>query len=628
MCGIAGVLLDGPQRSVERAELVAMNSTLSHRGPDDAGYFVADSAGLAMRRLAIVDLQTGQQPISNEDGTVWVVLNGEIYNYPELKRQLEAQGHIFRTKTDTEVLVHLYEEYGTSLVTRLNGMFAFALWDRRTQRLLLVRDRLGVKPLYYAKLADRLLFASEIKALLAAGAPREIDAEGLHHYLSLGYVPAPWTIFRSIRKLEAGNLMVACDAGLQISSYWDLPREDTLGSPPPDIGAVEEELRWLLRDAVRIRLMSDVPLGTFLSGGLDSSTIVSMLSKLSADPPKTFSVGFRDSSYDELPDARQIAQRFGTEHHESRLGLNVTDVIPVLQHHFDEPFADSSAIPTYQVCRMAREKVTVALGGDGGDELFAGYYTYQADRAHELYGCLPAWLRSRVLPGLGSLLPISEHRVSLDFKLRRFLHGGAFPADVAHYAWKEWLSEAEKTALYAHPPREVQETFSVFDRHYSNFRGTDPLNRHLYVDLKLWLADDILVKVDRMSMATSLELRGPFLDYRLAEYVARLPGRLKMPGFSLKHLLKRVMRTELPASVLSARKRGFSVPLAGWLRHELREVVGDLLSPSAVKRAGLFNPDMVQRWLHDQWQGRRDYSRPLWILFMFALWYDRYGRQS
>ena len=600
-----------------------MTRALIHRGPDDEGYFVGAGVGLGMRRLSIIDLTTGHQPIANEDESAWIVFNGEIYNFPALRKRLEHKGHTFRTRSDTEAIVHLYEDEGEGCPQSLNGMFAFAVWDVRRRSLLLARDRLGVKPLYYAALGDRLVFGSELKAVLEGGVSREIDYQAVHHYLSLGYIPAPWTIFRAVRKLEAGHVLVADDTGVQVRRYWDLPTEDERPVSADD-PAFREELRALLTDAVRIRLLSDVPVGTFLSGGVDSSSIVALLARAGGGPHKTFSVGFEDAAWDERPWARAVARRFGTEHQELVVRMDVPAALAVLQRQFDEPFADASAVPTYLLSRMAREHVTVALGGDGGDEIFAGYYTYQADRLRGLYGLLPEWVR-RGLPRAVEHLPVTRGKVGLDFKLRRFTYGGQFPPDEAHFAWKEWYGEAFKHGLYADAPSDLEPTVEVFRRRYARYRGRDALNRHLYVDTTISLPDDILVKVDRMSMATSLEVRGPFLDYRVAELMARVPGAAKMPGLRLKQVLKDVMRDDLPAEILTRRKQGFTPPVGAWLRTELREVVDEALSPCAIKRQGLFAPDVVGRLVAEHRRGERDWSRHLWILLMYSLWHERWA---
>lgn len=627
MCGIAGILQFDPSRTASREELARMVDSLVHRGPDGEGYHFEGPVALGMRRLAVIDLDTGQQPMSNEDGSAWVVLNGEIYNFPELRVRLEAKGHRFRTRSDTEVLLHLYEEEGDGFLESLNGMFAFALWDRRHRKLLLARDRIGVKPLHYALLPDRLVFASEIKALLPAGVPRDLDSQALHHYLSLGYVPAPRSIFKAVKKLEAGHVLVAKGSACTVRRYWDLPTEENIEPGQGRSGGrIEGEARALLADAVRIRLSSDVPLGTFLSGGLDSSSIVALWSRIGAGPRKTFSIGFADPSYDELPQARRIANRFDTEHHESVVSPDIRELLPVLQRHLDEPFADSSVVPTYCVSRMARRDVTVALSGDGGDEVFAGYYTYQADRLLSLYGRVPGILRKRVVPWIVDKMPRSERKVSWDFKLRRFSRGGAYPPDRAHYAWKEWFSEEDKAALYADPGEPLEPTFSVFERHYARYRGQDPLNRHLYVDAKVSLPDDMLVKVDRMSMAASLEVRSPFLDYRLVEFLAKMPGAVKMPGLALKGFLKRIMKPHLPPETLRVKKQGFSVPLGVWLRKDLRDVVAHSLSPARLARQGAFSEKTVSRMVGEHLGGKRDWSRNLWILLMFSLWHEQYAR--
>jgi asparagine synthase (glutamine-hydrolysing) len=631
MCGILGKVYHAPDRPVERETLTTMAATLVHRGPDDAGFYVDGNVGLAMRRLSIIDVATGRQPICNEDRTVWTVYNGEIYNFQELQRELQRRGHRFYTGTDTEVIVHLYEDHGLDFVQHLNGMFAVALWDERRRRLVLARDRLGIKPLFYAQLADRFLFGSEIKAILADGLGPSLDLQALSQYLSLLYVPAPRTIHREIRKLEAGHVLVLRNGQITTHQYWHLeripPAVDLRG--PAD---VDRQLLELLTEAVRCHLISDVPLGVFLSGGLDSSTVVALMRRAHNGPIKTFSVGFDDPSYDERPHARLVARRFDTEHAELTVTPDVADVVPKLVHHFDEPFADSSAIPTYYLCQLTRRHVTVALGGDGGDEVFAGYVTYQADRLARLYERLPRVVTRRLLPALARSLPVSEGKVSLDFKARRFVENGLLEPGRRHYAWKAFFDDALKRAVLSEDALTdlggELDTYPVFQRYYDEVRHRDPLNRFLYADTKVYLPDDILVKVDRMSMAHSLEVRVPFLDFRVVEFMFGLAGALKMPALELKRLLKHVMRDILPAPILRKPKAGFHAPLPRWLKHELRPLVAEHLSPERVRADGLFRPRAVSTLVSEHLSGRANYSRNIWALLCFSLWHDAHRHRT
>ena len=631
MCGIAGKLFLEPGRPVEREAVEAMGRTLAHRGPDDPGLYVHGNVGLAMRRLAVIDVASGRQPIHNEDRTVWTVYNGEIYNFAELRRDLEARGHRFYTRTDTEVIVHLYEEEGPDFARALNGMFAIALWDAARRRLVLVRDRLGIKPLYVAALGDRLLFGSEIKALLADGLRPSVDVESLSLYLSLLYVPAPHTIYREIRKLEAGHVMVWQGGRLTDRRYWNLAQTRPPARPRRP-AVVSEELLALLTDAVRRQLVADVPLGVFLSGGLDSSTVVALTRRVHTGAVKTFSIGFDDPSYDERADARVIARRFETDHTELTVTPDVADLVPRLVHHFDEPFADASAVPTYYLSQLTRRHVTVSLGGDGGDELFAGYVTYQADRLARWYGCLPALLTRHALPALVRQLPVSEAKVSLDFKARRFVANALLEAGRRHYAWKAFFDDRLKREVLADDVLGCLDghldAFPVYARHYDEVPHYDDLNRVLYADTKVYLADDILVKVDRMSMAHSLEVRVPLLDHRVVEFMFALPGRLKMPGLGLKRLLKRTMRGLLPAETLHKRKAGFSVPLTAWLKRELRPLVEAYLSPDRIRREGFFRPEVTARLVAEHMAGRADHSRNLWALLLFGVWLEQARTQG
>ncbi len=626
MCGIAGKLYDDPAHPVDEAGLLRMCHTLVHRGPDDWGLYTDGALGLAMRRLAIIDLATGHQPIHNEARTVWTVYNGEIYNFAELRRRLEARGHVFYTHTDTEVIVHLYEEYGVDFPRHLNGMFAIAVWDAVERRLVLARDHLGIKPLYYAALPDRLLFGSEIKAILADDLRPTLDLDALSVYLSLLYIPAPYSIYREIRKLEPGHTLVWQAGHTEVRPYWDLASVTPL-QPPYDVDRLQSELRARLAAAVQQQLIADVPLGIFLSGGLDSSTIVAFAHQSHTGPLKTFSIGFDDPSYDETHLARIVAERFETDHTQLTVRPDATDLAPKLVTHFDEPFADSSAIPTYYLAQLTRQHVTVALGGDGGDELFAGYATYQADKLAAVYEHLPGPISRGLVPAVVRQLPVSDRKVSFDLKARRFVAHALLEPGRRHYAWKAFFSDDLKAALLAPDVRTALngglDGYGPFRRQYEAAAHLDALSRYQYADTRVSLPDDMLTKVDRMSMAHSLEARVPLLDVGLVEFAFRLPGALKMPRLKLKHFLRQTMRDILPPEILRQPKRGFNAPMSRWLKTDLRPLVEHYLAPDCVARQGFFQPAVVSRLVADHQAGRADYSRNLWALLMFNLWAEQ-----
>ena len=633
MCGICGQVLFDPEARVDPAELRRMTEAIIHRGPDSDGYYLKDTVGLGMRRLRIIDLETGEQPIANEDGSLWIVFNGEIYNYVELRPELEARGHVFRTRSDTETILHLYEDYGPECLEHLNGMYAFAIWDRRRRELFIARDRLGIKPLFYAvQPGRRLIFGSEIKSLLQTDISREPDYLGLHDYLSLFYVPTPRSAFKEIHKLPPGHwLRCRADGTVQIERYWDVPFP-TEGTGPRSErqprAAYVEQIRHLLRESVRRQLRSDVPLGVFLSGGLDSTSVVAFMSELLDQPVRTFSIGFQEPSYNELPEARLVAQAFETEHHELVVEPDLTDLIPKIVLHFDEPFADYSAIPTYLVSQMARQEVTVVLSGDGGDELFAGYQTHYAYRVARLYRLLPRLLRDRVIAPLVKRLPTSTDRISFDFMAKRFVTGAHLPFERGHYWWKVILNEDEKRGLYAADLfHQVQrDSYEVFAPYFDAVRGAHPLNQLLYVDTHTFLLDDGLVKVDRMSMAHSLEVRVPLLDHELVEYLAQVPPTLKSSGLNTKSLLRDVVRPLLPPTIVKGKKKGFTPPLPVWLKNDLRDFVQDTLSSARIRDMGLLRPEAVSQILDDHFAGRRDNNRPIWTLLCFVLWHENLRR--
>jgi asparagine synthase (glutamine-hydrolysing) len=601
-----------------------MCNTLVHRGPDDEGYFMEGNVGLGMRRLTVIDLVTGHQPIANEDGRIWIVFNGEIYNYPELRKTLEQQGHVFATNTDTEAIIHAYEEYGEACVRQLNGMFAFAIWDGHKRKLLLARDRLGVKPLYYFLNEHCLVFGSELKALLAHHeVPRVIDLEALDSFLTFEYIPAPLSIFQRIHKLLPGHTLVLQDGHVTIRQYWELQFKPLEG-PEEELG---HALYDLLQDAVRLRLVSDVPLGAFLSGGIDSSTIVCLMSEIMDQPAQTFSIGFDDPSYNESRYARIVADHFGTEHHELTIRPDVVTLVEGLVKYLDEPLADVSIFPTYLVSQLARRNVTVVLSGDGGDELFAGYEWYLADKLARSYRRLPAAVRTRWLPWVVNRIPPSPRKKGLINKLKRFVEGAVLPEALRHFRWNIFLTDAAKQRLYSAELRRAAEPLDASARwtaYLQAAEAADPLGQEQFADIKTYLADDILVKVDRMSMANSLEARTPYLDYRVVEFAARLPSHLKLRGLQTKYLLKRCMATKLPRDILTRRKEGFSIPMKNWLRQELRPLLQEVLSPARLKQEGLFNSAYVETLKTEHLQGRANHSHQLWSLLIFEIWRDTY----
>ena len=624
MCGICGIINHQRDRVVEQHEIQAMCDAIIHRGPDEEGQYLNGPAGLGMRRLAIIDLSSGQQPIFNEDRTAAIVLNGEIYNHLELRRELEARGHLFRTHADTEVILHAWEEYGDSCPTYLNGMFAFAIWDERQQRLFIARDRLGKKPLYYYHDGHRLLFASEIKAILQVpGVPRDIDPQALDHFLTFEYIPAPLSIFRAIRKLPQGHWLKLQEGRLEVRRYWSLQYS---ASQRPE-AELAEEFVALLRDAVKIRLMSEVPLGAFLSGGLDSSAVVAMMSQTAASGVKTFSIGFDNATYNELPYARAVARHFGSEHYEEIITPDAVRLTERIVRQLDEPLGDFSVFPTYMVSEMARKHVTVALSGDGGDELLGGYETYIAERMARRYSRLPRWLRQGLIEPVVGLLPPTEKKKGFINKSRRFIEGCRLPADLQHVRWMIFLQEAEKQLLYSQGLQEALAGRDPYDFIRSAFSASGspvPLDQQEYVDIVTYLVDDIMVKVDRMSMAVSLECRAPFLDYRVVEFCASLPAHLRLNGKRSKYLLKTALTGILPAEILNRRKEGFSIPIKSWMKEELRPMMLDFLSPQALQRTGCFEPGHVERLVREHLEGRENHSHRLWALLMFQMWHHEY----
>jgi len=632
MCGIVGEIRFGTASPPGAAWQGRMLDALTHRGPDDSGTWAADGAWLGHRRLSIIDLSPrGRQPMTSVDEAVAVVFNGEIYNFNELRPWLEQRGHTFRSRTDTEVIIHLYEELGEAFLDRLNGMFAIGLWDARARKLILARDRMGVKPLVYSLDSGGLVFASEIKALLEhPGVGREIDPEGLELFFTFNYIPAPWTIYRGIRKLAPGHVAVFSREGLTLRRYWDI-------DPRPEPLADEEEavlrLRQLMGEATRDRMVSDVPLGAFLSGGFDSSVVVANMAMASPNPVKTYFISYgNDPLFDESEYARAVASRYGTEHHEIELspGDGLACLSDVLSF-FDEPFADSSAIPTYLVCRATRRDVTVAMSGDGGDEIFGGYRRYLGEEFIRYYRWLPRVLRDRLLRPAAARLPDSKGSRWLEY-LRRFkifIDGAAGTPEERHCAWVSYFPERDRMAVFEEGTAGGFKGLGrqlVGDLH-QRFRG-DAKNRMLFTDVKNLLPGDMLNKVDWMSMKNSLEVRSPLLDYRVAELAFRMPGSFKIKGRGLKRIFKKAFRDDLPAALLGRPKQGFEVPVGEWLKRErtFQDLFWEVVSFDGVEAQGLFRMPAVRALFDEHLRNRRDNSHKLWALFVFQYWWQHgYG---
>jgi asparagine synthase (glutamine-hydrolysing) len=615
MCGICGIATTHGVADVET--LRSMSAQLAHRGPDSAGEHVDGGVALAARRLSILDLEHGDQPIANEDGTCVVVQNGEIYNYPELRRELERAGHQLRTRCDTEALVHLYEEHGVGFAARLRGMFAVAIWDSSRRRLVLARDRYGIKPLYYRHAGDELRFASELRAL-----PRgEIDLDALEAFLAFNSIPAPYSIFRDVRKLPAGHVLVWENGAVTLERYArpGPAAEDELRTA--DEAELVEELRARLRDSVKAHLLSDVPVGVLLSGGVDSAVLAALAAQETPEPVHTFTIGFAERSFDERDDARLVAERYGTEHHELLVRPDPELLLRALAEAFDEPFADSSALPTYLVSQLAADHVKVALSGEGGDELFGGYYTYAAD----LFADRVAPLARLVRP-LVEALPASTRKASLDYKAKRFVRAAHLPPLERHHGWKEIFSAEARTELTGR--RAAFDPIDVYRARYAETARAPQLARLQDVDFGVYLVDDLLVKTDRASMAHSLEARVPFLDPVVTNLAFALPTRLKVRGLAKKVLLRKAAEPLLPSEVVHGRKRGFSIPAAAWLREELEPFARATLSPGILRRQGFFQSEPVTRLIDEHVAGREDWSRQLWGLLAFTLWYERHVEQE
>jgi asparagine synthase (glutamine-hydrolysing) len=621
MCGIAGVVSATRESDITEAQVRHMCNQIVHRGPDDEGIYVADGAGLGMRRLSIIDLSGGHQPVFNEDRTAWVVFNGEIYNFPDLRPELESRGHRFYTKTDTEVIIHLYEEMGANCVKKLRGMFGLAIYDKTRRKLILARDRLGKKPVHYALHHGNLYFGSEIKSILAA-LPElaEVNSQALLEYLYFGYVPDPITAFTGIQKLPPGYLLEFENGKISVRQYWDLPPYDTY--LPKTEEECLEELERRLFEATRIRLISDVPLGAFLSGGVDSSTVVAMMARASSGPVKTFSIGFAKDDFNEAHYARIVAKKFGTDHHEMILEPDVVQTVELLTSSLEEPFGDSSMLPTYYVSQMARKHVTVALSGDGGDEIFAGYDRYRIHASRRIFEHIPEWVRRFYRKQVFPRLPITmrgrkfSYNISLPWQ-ERYVDGLSFVP--AFERDMPLLSDGFRDVL-----GRSNDPGNVLRHYFTHSPAKDPVSQILYVDTKTYMVGDILTKVDRMSMLNSLEVRVPILDYELVEWAATLSSAWKLRGHQQKYiLLKLAERVGVPREVLYRKKQGFALPLDHWMRDELKDMLMVLIEPRTLQR-GYFEPTGLRKLMDDHLQRGRIQSGRLWRLLMFELWHRNF----
>jgi len=625
MCGIAGIVRsDGAQ--IDRDLLARMNDAIRHRGPDDDGFYFSDGVGLAMRRLSIIDLKGGHQPIHNSDRTAWIVFNGEIYNYRELRKQLEACGHQFYTDSDTEAIVHAYDEYGTDCPKYLRGMFAFAIWDERAKSLFLARDRVGKKPLLYAQLNGQLIFGSEFMALLRhPEVSRDVNYEAIHHYLSFICVPAPLTAYQAIRKLQPGHWLLWKNGEIKLERYWQLDFSHKISISEEEAG---ERVVDLLRDAVRVRLMSEVPLGAFLSGGIDSSAIVALMAQESSEKVKTFSIGFEEQDFSELHHARRVAEYVGAEHHEFIVRPDAMEILPTLVEHYGEPFADSSAVPSYYVSRETRKYVTVALNGDGGDECFAGYERYAAMNLAQRYAkLLPAVIRNGVIRNVARALPEFRSRANPLRKAQRFIDAASLGPVQRYLRWVSAFDEQAKSNLYSNDFRNQTAAFSTIgfiEPWFAKANGAGIVDASLLADTMTYLPNDLLVKMDIASMTVSLEARSPFLDHKLMEFAASLPENLKLRGMTTKYLLKRVLKKVVPEENLTRSKMGFGVPIGHWFRGTMQPFLREtLLSEKALSR-GLFDRDRVRELIEQHTADKMNHEHRLWSLLMLELWFQRF----
>ncbi len=631
MCGIAGWanLENKPSQNTSEAVLHSMCERMKHRGPDSEGLWLDESVALGMRRLSVIDLATGEQPVYNEDKSVVVVMNGELYNYKEARADLEKRGHEFETNTDTEILPHLYEEYGDAMLEHFSGMFVFALWDKRRQKLLIARDRFGEKPLYYGVFDGKLIFASEPKVLLEHPSVKtEINTDALRSFLSFDYVPAPASIYKNIYKLPAAHLLILEKGEVKTRRYWNLTFHKNGNTPTIEKAATQ--LRELLADAVRMQLVSDVPLGILLSGGVDSSTVAAFATQFSTERVKTFSIGFEEDSFDESKYARQVAAHLGTEHYEEKLSVErAAGLISEIGTWLDEPMSDGSLIPTFLLARFVRKHVTVALGGDGGDEIFAGYPMYFGHKMARVYDSIPRFLRNGLIEPVVNSLPVSTKNLSFDYKAKRFIAASKYDTVTRHHSWFGSFSIDQQNDLLN---RDVLANTSgdIYKGAKDLLKITDAeteIERMQFLDMNFYMAEDILTKVDRASMAVSLEVRAPFLDPRVAQFAASLPLEYKLRGSKGKYILKKAVEPILPKNILQRPKKGFGVPIAEWLKGRLNPLMHDLLAPDRLKNQNLFDEKYVQKLIKEHETNVASHHKQLWTLLIFQLWFDNFAKE-
>lgn len=620
MCGIAGYFGKGNREILQK-----MTRELIHRGPDDEGLFVDEKAGLGHRRLSIIDLSVaGHQPMSNEDGSVWLVFNGEIYNFKELKKELTGK-HDFQSDTDTEVIIHLYEEMGAGVFNRLNGMFSIAIYDKKEGKVVLARDRMGKKPLYWGIFDETLIFGSELKSLIQHSSfVKELDLASLNKYFQYEYVPTPHSIFKNVFKLEPGHYIEYNGKDLVKNKYWDIK----FNLENPSENDAIKNIDGIIEGAVKERMISDVPLGIFLSGGIDSSIIAYYAQKNSTSKIKTFSIGFKESSFDESFYARRVAKYLGTEHSEEILdSRDSLELIPQIAELLDEPMADSSIIPTYLLSKFTAKNVTVALGGDGGDELFCGYDTFVAHRIADFYEKVPSLIREKVFSKIVNSLPTSFNNISLDFKLKKFFSGFLEDKMYRNQVWLGSFDRNERAELFTNEKWEEIKNCNEFediDNYLNTFDGDDENNQLIYLYLRMYMMDQVLVKVDRASMYNSLEVRTPLLDYRLVDYVNSLPYHMKIRGLTTKYILKKTMEGKLPNEIIYRKKKGFGVPVAEWLLKELKPMVLELLCEEKIRKQGLFNYQYINKILQEHFSRKKDNRKRIWALIVFQFWYEKW----
>lgn len=604
-----------------------MCDTIIHRGPNSEGLWTDDTVALGMRRLSVIDLHTGDQPVFNGDKSVIVMMNGELYNYREVREELEKKGHKFVTKSDTEILPHLYDEYGEDLLEHVNGMYAFSLWDSRRKKLIIARDRFGEKPLYYGVFDGKLIWASEPKAILAhPSVNAELDLDAMRHYLSYDYVPAPLSIYKGIKKLPAAHILTVENGEVRTRRYWNLSwnKNGRVRSLADSAG----ELRELLSDAVRMRLVADVPLGVLLSGGVDSSTIAAFATQHSAETVQTFSIGFTEDSFDESKYARQVAKHLGTDHHEEMLSVaKAAELIGDIGKWLDEPLSDGSLIPTFLLARFVRKHVTVALGGDGGDELFAGYPMYYGHRVAKMYSAVPGFIRSGLIEPVVRSLPVSTKNLSFEYRAKRFVRSSNYDTVTRHHSWFGSFTPDEQHQLLTPDvlSRSEGDIYSGAREMLKGMSSVDEIEQMQHLDINFYMAEDILTKVDRASMSVSLETRAPFLDPRIAQFAASIPLEYKLKGSRGKHILKKAVEDLLPAGILERKKKGFGIPIAEWLKGSLNPLMHDLLNEKRLRQQGLFDPEFVGKLIAEHEQGTASHHKQLWTLLVFQLWQNNFA---